>query len=42
MWTFFGQGERGVLQMRTSTLFVAKNIGFFKIYVVSTWTKIGS
>jgi len=39
--TFFGQGE-GVIQMRTSALFVAKtNIEFSKIYSVillSTWT----
>jgi len=36
--TFFWQGE-GVIQMRTSALFVAKtNIKFFKIYSVSTWT----
>jgi len=38
---FFGQ-EEGVIQMRTSVLFVAKtNIKFFKIYSVSTWTWTG-
>jgi len=33
------KGERGVLQMRTSALFGAKNIEFFEIYSVSARTR---
>jgi len=29
----------GALQMRTSTLFDAKNFGFFEIFGVSAWTR---
>jgi len=34
----FGQGG-GVLQMWTSAIFGAKNLGFFEIYVVSSRTR---
>jgi len=34
VWTLFGQG-----QMRTSTLFGAKNFGFFETYGVSARTR---
>jgi len=37
--TFYGQEGRGVLQMRTSAFFGAKNIGFFEIYVMSARTR---
>jgi len=37
--TFFGQGGEGVLQMRTSALFGAKNFGFFEIYGMSKRTR---
>jgi len=36
---FCGQGEMGVLQLRTSALFDAKNFGFFEIYSVSVRTR---
>jgi len=35
---FSDKGE-GVLQMRTSAIFDAKNVGFFEIDGVSAWTR---
>jgi len=35
----YGQGRRGGLQMWTSALFGAINIGFFEIYGVSALTR---
>jgi len=37
--TFCGQGGGRLLQMRTSELFCAKNLGFFEIYGVSARTR---
>jgi len=39
MLTFFGQGGGGILQMRTSALYGAKNFGFFEIYGMSARTR---
>jgi len=35
-----GQGGEGVLQMRTSALLGAKNLGFFEIYGMSVRTRV--
>jgi len=35
------QGGRAVIQMRTSALFDAKNVGFFETHGVSAWTRGG-